>query len=103
MRVASRTVASRRASRSQHVHSGWYGWVLEWATGINDAGQIIVRARRDLETRAFLLMPRFRDLSPVDPHRDAILALADRDIMRGYSDGRLRSRQITPCAHSLPH
>ncbi len=65
-------------------------WQLTQALAINNAGQIVgIGTRADLRLRAFLLTPRFRDLPPGHPSRDAILALADRGIIQGYGDGRV--------------
>jgi probable HAF family extracellular repeat protein len=36
------------------------GWVLEWATGVNDAGQICGNGKHNGVTRAFLLTPAGR-------------------------------------------
>jgi probable HAF family extracellular repeat protein len=65
-------------------------WHLTQAIAINNAGQIVgVGTRADQRLRAFLLTPRFHDLPPDHPYRDAILALADRGIIQGYGDGRV--------------
>lgn len=63
------------------------GWTLVWATAINNRGQIVGVGEYGGQRRAFLLTPRFPDLSPADPRAAAILALAARGIIRGYEDG----------------
>jgi len=63
------------------------GWTLTWATAINDRGQIVGQGTYGGATRAFLLTPRFADLSPADLRAAALLALADRGIVRGEQGG----------------
>ena len=70
------------------------GWTLEWATAINDRGQIVGRGTYGGATRAFLLTPRFTDLSPADPRAGALLALADRGIVRGDGGGAVAPDEL---------
>lgn len=65
------------------------GWTLNEATAINESGQIVGTGTRTGQTRAFLLTPRFHDLSPAEPHFAALVALADRGIVRGYGEGQI--------------
>lgn len=68
------------------------GWVVREATAINDGWQIAGSGLHNGQERAFLLSPNVADLPPDTPHRDAILHLALRGIIRGYGDGRIGPR-----------
>jgi probable HAF family extracellular repeat protein len=66
------------------------GWVILRATAINNLGQILVAGTQaDGYEHPLLLTPTFTDLPADHPYHDAILALANRDIIRGYGDGRV--------------
>lgn len=65
------------------------GWTLREATAINDGWQIAGNGVHNGQERAFLLSPGVADLPPGTPHRDALLHLALRDIIRGAGDGRI--------------
>lgn len=72
------------------------GWQLTAANDINDAGQIVGEGLHNGLRRAFLLTPRFADLTPDTPYLAAILALADQGIIQGYENGR-----FGPADHAL--
>lgn len=76
------------------------GWVLHYATDINDGGQIVGSGTHNGQERGFLLSPTgapgtFWDVGPSAPYAEAVAALAARGVVLGTRDGSFRPGETT--------